>query len=621
MTRGPIPRFDLYEELEVSRLASVEVIEAAYRSLVKHHHPDVARPRDLERIKRLNLAREWLRDPEMRGRYDEATRPSTTARRSSARATAARPATSSAPGTAGIREQRGTKSGAWTAGESAADPRARASTSTSFGVNSQEVRQFLSDLRALDRPRARQIWDGRAVAHSKGYSGARRRALAASKGERHSEWLFAREAASVIARGKLGESTLTAQVLDVVADIAGVLTIRDLITRADFELLLLPWTWRGERLPMPPVPAPAPMPTAAPMPPATPMPPAAPAPAPAPAIARRAAPAVLARGPIANADRLARLRARAPHRRIPAPIVAMGRRAIANPAAAMPLLFVIVTVIAFGAAIVGVNRPEPATAGDVPGASPPGQTQSVAGTTSAPAATPVATLTPPVVAIDPARLRALQRGAQRTLRSLATAAETGDVAVARALLGDSAPELRASGLQRASFPAVAASDIVVVRSGDEWIATAGIDRLVSRDGASWTFDYADRPLAIFAGSSELDLFWPAPGGRRDLYLRVASVAVSRDRLSVRFAWEYGAVGASFFDGASVAISSVTVGTAPVPFTGAAPAILRTGERRATIQVFGTAIIRSTMLIDVVVTPRPGGATASPISTVFQLKST
>ena len=244
VTRGTVPRFDLYEELEVSRLASVEVIEAAYRSLVKRHHPDVARPDDLQRIKRLNLAREWLRDPERRLRYNEATDPETAAASSGMRptgnthaspsATSPRPASRSAPGAWGEREPAST---------------GRTSTSTSFGANTPEVRQFLSDLRGLDRPRARQVWDGRAVAHSRGYSAARRRALAASQEGRHAAWLFAREAASVIARGKLGDSTLTAQVLDVVADIAGVLTIRDLIPRADFELLLLPWTWRGDRQP------------------------------------------------------------------------------------------------------------------------------------------------------------------------------------------------------------------------------------------------------------------------------------------------------------------------------------------------------------------------------------
>ena len=60
MTRETLPRFDLYGELEVSRLASVATIEAAYRSLVKRHHPDVAHSMDEDRMVRLNLAREWL---------------------------------------------------------------------------------------------------------------------------------------------------------------------------------------------------------------------------------------------------------------------------------------------------------------------------------------------------------------------------------------------------------------------------------------------------------------------------------------------------------------------------------------------------------------------------------
>src|SRR5690349_931532 len=86
MTRGPIPRFDLYEELEVSRSASAEVIDAAYRVLVKHYHPDVngngsggngngsrSNGVDAERIKRLNVAHDWLSSPTRRARYDEAS--------------------------------------------------------------------------------------------------------------------------------------------------------------------------------------------------------------------------------------------------------------------------------------------------------------------------------------------------------------------------------------------------------------------------------------------------------------------------------------------------------------------------------------------------------------------
>jgi curved DNA-binding protein CbpA len=639
VTRGPIPRFDLYEELEVSRLASVEVIEAAYRSLVKRHHPDVARPKDLERIKRLNLAREWLRDPERRTRYDAATSPiATTARPSRARPATRSPASQSGAGQSGAGQsgagqsagsrRTGSRSRARSSAERDAETPIRKSTSMSFGVNTSQVRQFLSDLRELDRPRARQVWDGRAVAHSKGYSAARRRALAASRDGRQSEWLFAREAASVIARGKLGDSTLTAQVLDVVADIAGVLTIRDLITRADFELLLLPWTWRGERLPL--AQAATSAPSVAPPPPRR--PPAAPAPAhstaPPASTAQRRAPRIalppMAREPIARADRLARARAAATHRRLPAPFLTLGRRAMANPAAAMPLLFVIVTVLAFGAAMLGVNRPQPATAGDVLRGAP-AATQSVAGMTSVPAPTPMptpgATSTPPVVAIDPAQLRALQQGAQRTLRSLATAAAAGDVAVAGALLGDTAPGLRASGLRKASFPDVAAADITVVRSGDRWISTAGVDELVSKDGASWTFDYGDRPLATFTGAFERDLYWLAPGGRRDLYLRVTSVKASRDGLAVRFAWEFGPGAASYLTGATIAISSVTLGTRSMPLTGAPSVTIGSGTRVATRQVEGSVDIPSVLLIQVTVSPRTSGSErARPISTVFELAS-
>jgi len=71
------PDFDLYRALEVDREASVETIEAAFRSLVRRHHPDVApdRREALARTKQLNIAREWLTDPKLRAAYDRASRP------------------------------------------------------------------------------------------------------------------------------------------------------------------------------------------------------------------------------------------------------------------------------------------------------------------------------------------------------------------------------------------------------------------------------------------------------------------------------------------------------------------------------------------------------------------
>ncbi len=64
------PDFDLYAELEVSERASVETIQAAYRSLQLRNHPDRVGEAAGDRAVRLNVARDWLTDPERRARYD-----------------------------------------------------------------------------------------------------------------------------------------------------------------------------------------------------------------------------------------------------------------------------------------------------------------------------------------------------------------------------------------------------------------------------------------------------------------------------------------------------------------------------------------------------------------------
>ena len=65
-----IPAFDLYAELEVSERASVETIQAAYRSLQLRNHPDRVGPGAGDRAVRLNVARDWLTDAARRSRYD-----------------------------------------------------------------------------------------------------------------------------------------------------------------------------------------------------------------------------------------------------------------------------------------------------------------------------------------------------------------------------------------------------------------------------------------------------------------------------------------------------------------------------------------------------------------------
>lgn len=237
MTRDSIPRDDLYGELEVSRQASVAAIEAAYRRLVKQHHPDVARSTDQERIKRLNLAREWLTDLDRRRRYDVSRGMSPTS------AIAHHAFGGGAPGAAeaGVR-------GRPAARDAASTPEPSPESTRTFGVNANEVRIFLAGLRGLDNERARRVFDGRAVAHAKGYAAARRAAREIGQSKRRTEWQLAREAASVIARGKLGDTTLTEQVVDVLADAAGAIAIRDLLSKADFRALMLPWTWKSARL-------------------------------------------------------------------------------------------------------------------------------------------------------------------------------------------------------------------------------------------------------------------------------------------------------------------------------------------------------------------------------------
>jgi len=224
MTRGPVPRFDLYEELEVSRPASPEVIDAAYRVLVKHYHPDVAGGNgagsvagsgangvDAERIKRLNVAHDWLSSPTRRARYDEAT-PS-------------------------VAKAESAENGPID-GQSQPDL-----TPGGFGPNTAAVRQFLAELRPLNWDRALEIAAGKATLGTTEYAEARGAALAASRTSgRHDEWLLARDAAMVIARGKLQEGPAVAEISAIVADIAGAMVVSDRLPRADYETLLTPWT-------------------------------------------------------------------------------------------------------------------------------------------------------------------------------------------------------------------------------------------------------------------------------------------------------------------------------------------------------------------------------------------
>ena len=73
--RPMLPPDDLYARLELPIDASPEAIEVAWRALLKRHHPDVAGAHTDDVAKRINVAHDWLSDPDLRARYDRERHP------------------------------------------------------------------------------------------------------------------------------------------------------------------------------------------------------------------------------------------------------------------------------------------------------------------------------------------------------------------------------------------------------------------------------------------------------------------------------------------------------------------------------------------------------------------
>jgi curved DNA-binding protein CbpA len=73
--RPMLPPDDLYARLELPLDASFEAVEVAWRALLKRHHPDVAGPAADAVAKQINVAHDWLSDPELRARYDRERHP------------------------------------------------------------------------------------------------------------------------------------------------------------------------------------------------------------------------------------------------------------------------------------------------------------------------------------------------------------------------------------------------------------------------------------------------------------------------------------------------------------------------------------------------------------------
>ncbi len=115
--RWPVRSEDAYAILGVSPDSDDEAIAAAYRSLARRHHPDIAGEEATRRMSRINAAWDLLRDPAKREAYDReldaadvaAGRPATRvtrqrarhARQAAARDAAGRPGGDAGAGRAG----------------------------------------------------------------------------------------------------------------------------------------------------------------------------------------------------------------------------------------------------------------------------------------------------------------------------------------------------------------------------------------------------------------------------------------------------------------------------------------------------------------------------------------
>jgi hypothetical protein len=62
----PPPDFDPFALLGVDAFADAVTIDRAYKARIRYVHPDIAGIAGLDETKRLNIAREWLLDPELR---------------------------------------------------------------------------------------------------------------------------------------------------------------------------------------------------------------------------------------------------------------------------------------------------------------------------------------------------------------------------------------------------------------------------------------------------------------------------------------------------------------------------------------------------------------------------
>ena len=240
--------------------------------------------------------------------------------------------------------------------------------------------------------------------------------------------------------------------------------------------------------------------------------------------------------------------------------------------------------------------------------------------TSVPSILP--TLPPTHVGIDTI---VLQQSAWETIQALTAAAQAGDVTTAQTYLGKTAPGLRRSGLRRATFPNLEAAAIKISGSAGAYVAMAGEDRLTSRNGTRWTFDYAGRPLAAYvpANAEFRDIWWGESDGQHHLLVRIAWATLSQETVMAKVVWLFDPSrpdDATYFERAEVLLTNLSFDWA-APTAVAADRVPMGGTTAVTTSGTYTSrgFLPDNLTIGVRITnPRTVGGEDRPVDTTFLL---